>query len=72
MSGHDEINAILDLITTNAATTLRIQDRYGVEEGKPASFLILDAPTAFEACASSLPASTSSKMAAKSLTLPRP
>jgi cytosine deaminase len=29
--------------------TLRIEDRYGIEEGKPASFLILDAPTTFEA-----------------------
>lgn len=49
MSGHEEINAILDLITTNAAKALRIQDRYGIEAGKPADFLILDAPSAFEA-----------------------
>lgn len=49
MSGYDEINDVLDLITTNAARTLRIQDRYGIEEGKPANFLVLDAPSAFEA-----------------------
>ncbi|MEO7019817.1 MAG: cytosine deaminase [Ktedonobacteraceae bacterium] len=49
MSGYEEIQDVLDLITTNAAKTLRIQDRYGIEEGKPASFIILDAPTAFEA-----------------------
>ena len=49
MSGYDEINDVLDLITTNAAKTLRIQDRYGIEEGKPADFLVLDAPSAFEA-----------------------
>lgn len=49
MSGYEEINDVLDLITGNAAKTLRIQDSYGIEEGKPASFLILDAPTAFEA-----------------------
>lgn len=49
MSGYDEIQDVLDLITTNAAKTLRIQDHYGVEEGKPADFLILDAPSAFEA-----------------------
>ena len=49
MSGYEEINAVLDLITHNAAQALRIQDRYGIEEGKPASFLILDAPSAFEA-----------------------
>ncbi len=48
MSGYEEINDVLDLITTNAARTLRIQDAYGIEEGKPASFLILDAPSAFE------------------------
>jgi len=49
MSGYEEINDVLDLITTNAARVLRIQDRYGIEEGKPADFLVLDAPSAFEA-----------------------
>ena len=49
MSGFEEINDALDLITTNAAKALRIQDRYGIAEGKPADFLVLDAPTAFEA-----------------------
>jgi cytosine/creatinine deaminase len=49
MSGYEEINAVLDLITTNAAKALRIQDSYGIEEGKPADFLVLDASSAFEA-----------------------
>ena len=49
MSGYEEINAVLDLITGNAAKALRLQDRYGIEEGKPADFLVLDAPSAFEA-----------------------
>ncbi len=49
MSGYDEINDVLDLITTNAARILRVQDSYGIEEGKPADFLVLDAPSAFEA-----------------------
>ncbi len=49
MSGYEEIETMLDVITTNAAKVLRIQDRYGIAEGKPANFLILDAPTAFEA-----------------------
>src|SRR5438270_9441752 len=49
MSGYEEINDVLDLITANAAKTLRIQDAYGIEEGKPANFLVLDAPSAFEA-----------------------
>ena len=49
MSGYEEIQDVLDLITLNAAKALRIQDHYGIEEGKPADFLILDAPSAFEA-----------------------
>jgi cytosine deaminase len=49
MSGHSEIDDVFDLITINAAKALRIQDCYGIEEGKPADFLILDAPSAFEA-----------------------
>ncbi len=49
MSGYEEIETVLDLITTNAARVLRIEDRYGIEEGKPADFLVLDAPSAFEA-----------------------
>jgi cytosine deaminase len=49
MSGYEEIESMLDLITTNAARALRIQDRYGIESGKPADFLVLDAPSAFEA-----------------------
>jgi cytosine deaminase len=49
MSGYEEINDVLNLITINAAKALRIEDRYGIEEGKPADLLVLDAPSAFEA-----------------------
>ncbi len=49
MSGYEEINDVLDLITTNAAKVLRIQDSYGISEDKPADFLVLDASSAFEA-----------------------
>jgi cytosine deaminase len=49
MSGYEEIQDVFDLITTNGATTLRIQDQYGIAEGKPADFLLLDASNAFEA-----------------------
>jgi cytosine deaminase len=49
MSGYEEIETMLDLITTNAARLLRVQDRYGLEVDKPADFLVLDAPSAFEA-----------------------
>ncbi|GAC1645271.1 MAG: cytosine deaminase [Ktedonobacteraceae bacterium] len=49
MSGYEEIETMLDVITTNAAKALRIQDHYGIAEGKAADFLLLDASTAFEA-----------------------
>lgn len=49
MSGYEEIQDVFDLITINGATTLRIQEQYGLAEGKPADFLILDAHNAFEA-----------------------
>src|SRR5881398_16132 len=49
MSGYSEIDDVFDLITANAAKALCIQDSYGIEEGKSADFLILDAPSAFEA-----------------------
>jgi cytosine deaminase len=49
MSGHEEIATVYELITTNAARTLNIADRYGIEEGKPASFIIVDAADAHDA-----------------------
>ncbi len=49
MTGQEEIASALDLITTNAARALRIEDEYGIEEGKPADFLVLDAGSAFDA-----------------------
>ena len=49
MSGYEEINDVLDLVTSNAAKALGIQDKYGIEVEKPADFLVLDAPSAFEA-----------------------
>lgn len=45
----DELDRCLDLITYNGARTLNVEDRYGIEEGKPANFLVLDADTPFEA-----------------------
>ena len=45
----EELDKCLDLITTNGAKTLNVQDQYGIEEGKPANFLVLDAKTPFEA-----------------------
>lgn len=49
MSGHDEIARMYELITTNAARTLNIADRYGIDEGKPANLLIVDAAVPHDA-----------------------
>src|SRR5947209_7693807 len=65
MSGYEEINAVLELITTNAANALRIQDSYGIEEGQPADFLVLDAPLLLKLCALFLHAYTSSNVDAR-------
>lgn len=48
LSGRDEIDAVFDLITTHAARTLGVTDRYGIEEGKPASLVIFDATSRFD------------------------
>ncbi len=45
----DELDRCLDLITYNGAKTLNVEDQYGIEEGKPANFLVLDASSPFEA-----------------------
>lgn len=44
-----EMEVALDLITYNGAKTLSIQDDYGLEVGKDANFLVLNAPDALEA-----------------------
>ncbi|MPQ44751.1 cytosine deaminase [Clostridium tarantellae] len=49
MMSFDEINNALDLITINGAKTLNIQDVYGIEEGKPANFIVLNAENEFDA-----------------------
>ncbi|WP_432696687.1 cytosine deaminase [Marinobacterium sp. YM272] len=42
MMGYRDFESALDLITDNSARTLNIQDRYGIETGKPGSFILLD------------------------------
>ena len=49
MMSVDEINNALDLITTNGAKTLHIQDKYGIEVGKDANFIVLNAKNEFDA-----------------------
>lgn len=38
-----------DLITYNGAHLMQVDDVYGLDVGKPANFIVLDAPNAFEA-----------------------
>lgn len=38
-----------DLITYNGAKLMQLEDVYGLDEGKPAHFIVLDAPNVFEA-----------------------
>lgn len=45
----EEISTALDLVTVNGAETMNISDKYGIEEGKPADFIVLDAQTELEA-----------------------
>ncbi len=48
MSGLDEIPEMLECATTRGARTLGVEDEYGIEEGKPADFVVFDAPSALE------------------------
>ncbi len=49
LMGYEEIVRSFDLITDNSARTLHIEDSYGIEAGKPASFIVLDAENEYEA-----------------------
>ena len=49
MMGYEEIMNSYRFITTNAAKTLHITDHYGIEQGKPASFIVMDAANYYDA-----------------------
>lgn len=49
LSGYAQIPRLFKMITVNSAKTLRVEDRYGIEEGKIANLVILDAPDEWEA-----------------------
>ena len=42
MMGYQDFSQALSLITDNSARTLNIEERYGIEVGKPASFNLLE------------------------------
>ena len=45
----EEFPRNFDLITYNGAKLMQVEDVYGLDEGKPANFIVLDAPSAYEA-----------------------
>lgn len=44
-----EINKAFDLITYHGANLMRVNNEYGIEVGKPANFIVLDAQDPYEA-----------------------
>ncbi|MCT7966270.1 cytosine deaminase [Laspinema sp. D1] len=48
MTGIEEINACYDMVTTHGAKTLKIEQDYGLEIGKPANLIIWEADSKFE------------------------
>ncbi|MGF1761151.1 cytosine deaminase [Photobacterium sagamiensis] len=53
--GYEQINQSLDLISSKSARTLNILGTYGIEEGKPASLLVLPAENGFDAVRRQVP-----------------
>jgi cytosine deaminase len=49
MTGQDEIAACYDMVTTNGAKTLTLEHAYGLEIGKPANLIVLDANSPYDA-----------------------
>lgn len=47
--GHDALSDCLKLITTHSARAMALGDAYGIEVGRPANFLLLDARNEYEA-----------------------
>ncbi|SLC90170.1 Cytosine deaminase [Mycobacteroides abscessus subsp. abscessus] len=55
LTGYEEIMSAMDLITINSAKTLHIEERYGIEEGKPADFIVLPTENEYEAIRRQVP-----------------
>jgi cytosine deaminase len=43
MTGRREVVECVEMVSTRSAVTLQIEDQYGIEVGKPASFILVDA-----------------------------
>lgn len=49
MTGRTEVEACYDMVTWHGAKTLHLEDHYGIEVGKPANLIVLDAIDRFDA-----------------------
>ncbi len=49
MTGMEEIKACFEMVTAGGAKTLNVTDEYGIEVGKPANLIVLDAQSPYEA-----------------------
>lgn len=49
MTGIAEIDACYQMVTWNGAKTLDVEERYGIEVGKPGNLIVLDAKNCFHA-----------------------
>jgi cytosine deaminase len=49
MTGREEMRSVFHMVTDGGACTLNIQDRYGIEVGKPADLIVLDADDELDA-----------------------
>lgn len=49
MTGTAEIDACYDMVTWHGAKTLNLEEQYGVEVGKPANLIVLDAHDRYDA-----------------------
>jgi len=48
LMGYEQISDSIELITTNSAKTMHIDDNYGIEVGKDANMIVLDGPNSYE------------------------
>lgn len=49
VASYEELETAFDLITYNGAKTMMVEDKYGLEAGKPANFIVLNESSVFEA-----------------------
>ena len=61
MMGYEDIRSSYNFISNNAARTLHLGESYGIEAGRPASFIVLDAENYYDALNTNAPVLASVK-----------